>query len=126
MQQETNMSWSEIAALTHKTQVENFGFCTCEEQENYPFEDCPRANDDETAQEYAYRRAFTRGYAHGIQDKKEGYYNEAPLSGEWAGMSITEIIGDLIDEAGDEYSQDICDEYERGYFSANEYNEAAQ
>jgi len=81
----------------------------------------------ETRQEYAYRRAYTRGYAHGWQDMNEGYYNEAPLSGEWAGMSITEIIGDLIDEAGDEYSQDICDEYERGYFEANKLeNEATQ
>jgi hypothetical protein len=34
--------WSELADLTHATQVENFGFCTCEEQESFPYEDCPR------------------------------------------------------------------------------------
>jgi hypothetical protein len=36
------MYWSEIAELTHKTQVEKFGFCTCEEQEYFPYEDCPQ------------------------------------------------------------------------------------
>lgn len=35
------MYWSEIANLTHKTQVELFNFCTCEEQEYFPYEDCP-------------------------------------------------------------------------------------
>jgi hypothetical protein len=36
------MSWEDIANLTHETQVEIFGFCTCEEKEYFPFEDCPR------------------------------------------------------------------------------------
>jgi len=36
------MSWEDIADLTHKTQVEKFQFCTCEEQEYFPYEDCPR------------------------------------------------------------------------------------
>lgn len=38
------MSWSEIAQLTHVTQVENYGFCFCEDnfdQEN-PYDDCPK------------------------------------------------------------------------------------
>ena len=34
--------WSDIADLTHATQVELFNFCTCEEQEYFPYEDCPR------------------------------------------------------------------------------------
>jgi len=34
--------WSDIAALTHATQVKEFGFCTCEEQEEFPFQDCPK------------------------------------------------------------------------------------
>lgn len=36
------MYWSDLALLTHETQVEKFGFCTCEEQEEFPYEDCPR------------------------------------------------------------------------------------
>ena len=37
--------WSDIANLTHETQVEEFGFCTCEEQEYFPYDDCPRESD---------------------------------------------------------------------------------
>jgi hypothetical protein len=36
------MYWSELAELTHATQVERFNFCTCEEQEQFPYDDCPR------------------------------------------------------------------------------------
>jgi hypothetical protein len=35
--------WSELAELTHVTQVERFGWCSCEDndgQEN-PYNDCP-------------------------------------------------------------------------------------
>jgi len=35
-------SWEDIANLTHKTQVAEFGFCTCEEQLDFPFDDCPK------------------------------------------------------------------------------------
>jgi hypothetical protein len=38
------MSWSELAELTHKTQVEKFNWCSCEDndgQEN-PYSDCPK------------------------------------------------------------------------------------
>jgi hypothetical protein len=41
---EDSISWSELAELTHATQVEKFGFCTCEdnqEREN-PYQDCPK------------------------------------------------------------------------------------
>lgn len=37
-----SISWGELAELTHLTQVERFGFCSCEEQEEFPYEDCPR------------------------------------------------------------------------------------
>jgi len=39
---EMSMSWGEIANLTHKTQVEQFNFCSCEEQEYFPYADCPK------------------------------------------------------------------------------------
>ena len=37
-----SISWGELAELTHATQVERFNFCLCEEQEQFPYEDCPR------------------------------------------------------------------------------------
>ena len=36
------LSWSEVADLTHDKQVELFGWCSCEEQEYFPYDDCPR------------------------------------------------------------------------------------
>ena len=35
-------SWQDMANLTHKTQVEEFNFCLCEEQEMFPYEDCSK------------------------------------------------------------------------------------
>jgi hypothetical protein len=35
-------SWGELALLTHATQVEKFNWCMCEEQEYFPYDDCPR------------------------------------------------------------------------------------
>lgn len=37
--------WSDLAALTHKTQVEEFGWCGCEEKEYFPYSDCPTSDD---------------------------------------------------------------------------------
>ena len=39
-------SYSELAELTHETQVENFNWCGCEEQEYFPYEDCPRQEEE--------------------------------------------------------------------------------
>lgn len=36
------LSWGELAQLTHKTQVEKFNWCGCEEQIEFPYDDCPR------------------------------------------------------------------------------------
>ena len=37
-----SISWSELAELTHATQVEKFNFCMCEDLEphEYPYPDC--------------------------------------------------------------------------------------
>jgi len=35
-------SWSDLAELTHEKQVAEFNFCLCEEQEDFPYADCPR------------------------------------------------------------------------------------
>lgn len=37
-----SFSWQELAELTHDTQVEIFGWCACEEQEQFPYDNCPR------------------------------------------------------------------------------------
>ena len=68
-----------------------------------------------------YKRAYALGEAHGAYDKREGVYNDSPLSGEWAGESIPELLGDLCREAGDdgELLQELCEEYEKGYESQN-------
>ena len=39
---EESISWGELAELTHATQVERFNWCACEEQEQFPYVDCPR------------------------------------------------------------------------------------
>lgn len=34
--------WSDLADLTHETQVEMFNFCTCEDPDyEKPYSDCP-------------------------------------------------------------------------------------
>ena len=35
-------SWQDMAELTHATQVEKFNWCECEQQEQFPYDDCPR------------------------------------------------------------------------------------
>lgn len=38
-----SISWSELAELTHATQVERFGWCICEDPEQGQLaDDCPR------------------------------------------------------------------------------------
>ena len=59
-----------------------------------------------------------RGILRGQDDRLNGMpRNDAPLSGEWAGESITELLGDLIISGGDDgdFVNDLCDSYERCY-----------
>lgn len=79
--------------------------------------------------------ARLRGLARGIGDCEQGYQNDAPLSGEWAGESIPELLGDLIDAAeryaGDsadigEIQSELCDSYEEGYRDAFSDRESAE
>lgn len=68
-----------------------------------------------------YKEAYALGKAHGAYDRREGVYNDSPLSGEWAGESIPELLGDLWREVGDDGDllQELCEEYEKGYESQN-------
>ena len=44
-----DLSWSELAELTHATQVEHFSFCLCEDNEGQenPYADCPKGASNE-------------------------------------------------------------------------------
>ena len=60
-------------------------------------------------------QAHERGYARGGYDALcLAPKNDAPLSGEWAGESIPELLGDLLALLGDD-EDDICSAYEEGY-----------
>lgn len=73
--------------------------------------------------------ARQRGFDRGVNDKANGYRNDSPLSGEWAGESIQELLGDLIGlalngekEINEEWVVDeICVAYEEGYVEGNDY-----
>ena len=41
------LSWSELAELTHETQVDTFGWCSCEDTEphEHPYDDCPKTGE---------------------------------------------------------------------------------
>jgi hypothetical protein len=43
------LSWSELAELTHETQVDTFGWCSCEDTEphEHPYDDCPKTGENE-------------------------------------------------------------------------------
>ena len=62
---EVSMSWSEVANLTHKTQVEHFGFCSCEEQEYFPYADCPKEG-EQVIQWRTMPHSLSRGVWRGI------------------------------------------------------------
>jgi len=40
-------SWQDMADLTHTEQILQFNFCLCEEQEIFPYEDCPKEREKE-------------------------------------------------------------------------------
>lgn len=68
-------------------------------------------------------KAQDRGYARGCADINERYYNPEPLSGEWAGESINELLGDILSVIlayGDEFYDEVCEHYEFGYFQAQQ------
>lgn len=37
--------WSDLAELTHATQVKKFGWCSCEDQGTFVYTDCPRGGE---------------------------------------------------------------------------------
>lgn len=78
-----------------------------------------------------------RGITRATYDRADGTYNPSPLSGEWAGESMMEILGDLIgswdgvsdsDMEIDEYAilDDACDAYESGYDSVFDIDDSSR
>jgi hypothetical protein len=71
-----------------------------------------------------FQEARERGRRLAVAEIREGCEESRdPLSGEWAGESVTELIGDLVarvvgsyDDEGDAWA-DVADEYEAGYFT---------
>ena len=47
-EQEEQLSWSELAELTHETQVAKFNWCMCEDNEGNenPYTDCPTTGEN--------------------------------------------------------------------------------
>jgi hypothetical protein len=71
--------------------------------------------------------ARDRGVDRGRADRAAGVYVDDPLSGEWAGESIPELLGDLLvglfdDPSREDMDHDVwdtlCDAFESGYRSA--------
>jgi hypothetical protein len=64
------------------------------------------------------KEAEERGYKRGAYDALcLAERNDSPLSGEWAGESLNELLGDLLALSdGDEHLYDVCEAYEDGYF----------
>jgi len=48
IEQEEQLSWSELAELTHQTQVDRFNWCSCEDNEGNenPYDDCPTTGEN--------------------------------------------------------------------------------
>lgn len=73
------------------------------------------------------QEAYNRGHARGMADYASGYATFTPLSGEWAGESAAELLGDLfyqIEIITDNYPHsatydEVCDKYEEGYVAGN-------
>lgn len=63
------------------------------------------------------KEAEERGYKRGAYDALcLAEKNDSPLSGEWAGESIPELLGDLLALAeNDEHQHEVCEAYEDGY-----------
>lgn len=89
--------------------------------------------------------AYRRGYERGRDHNSEQYFDSAPLSGEWAGYSPIELLGDLFEQSEQdwlsargldsesslfwsdiadmsEYRTEIENHYEQGYRAA--FNDA--
>ncbi len=82
---------------------------------------CERERENVNAREIE-EESYGRGFATGRADRLSGPFpNLAPLSGEWAGESVRELLGDLIDafmrlgEEEESACDVVCVAYETGY-----------
>lgn len=72
-------------------------------------------------------RAYERGLARGSNDLAYGIHTDSPLSGEWAGESIPELLGDILNEIEEQDRDVVCSDlfenYEEGYATGNQKEE---
>lgn len=81
----------------------------------------------ETTIDQILAQAYARGHARGMADYAAGYGTLTPLSGQWAGESVPELLGDLIlklealthDYPDAVIYDEIADSYEKGYWDGN-------
>jgi len=87
MSQES-MTWSELAELTHATQVEKFGFCLCEDAPKaYP--DCPRKRTE-------------------IDDLVDAYVNELKDGQDGHDGQALDLVQQIIAMGGEEATDGEC------------------
>jgi len=56
-----------------------------------------------------------RGFDAGLDNARHGRFTQTPLSGEWAGESVAELLDDLLAVVADEVRDEVLEEYEVGY-----------
>jgi hypothetical protein len=61
--------------------------------------------------------AYERGHERGTNEAMLGFdRNDSPLSGEWAGESIPELLGDLLASNDEFLFDEVCERYEYGHY----------
>jgi hypothetical protein len=95
MTNEIQMSWADVAELTHETQVEKFGFCTCEDGPRV-YVDCPNEELDTLAEEYPLEA---------IEDYSKNHHESLDSVGEWADAFRDSYVGE---QSAAEYAEELA------------------
>jgi hypothetical protein len=83
-----SISWGELAELTHATQVEKFGFCSCEDAPKaYP--DCPRKRSE-------------------IDDMVDSYVNTLKDGQDGHDADALDLVQQIIAMGGEEATDGEC------------------
>jgi len=85
---EDSISWGELAELTHATQVEKFGFCSCEDAPKV-YSDCPRKRSEIDN--------MVDGYLAQLKDGQDGHDAEA-----------LDLVQQIIAMGGEEATDGEC------------------
>jgi hypothetical protein len=83
-----NISWGELAELTHVTQVDQFGFCLCEDGPK-TYSDCPRKRSEIDE--------IVDAYVNTLKDGQDGHDGQA-----------LDIVQQIIAMGGEEATDGEC------------------